>query len=354
MGLKLYIGRRITYSLIMVLFVITLNFVIFMLMPGNPETLFMPPPGGMPPEQYAIWREKMREQWGLGEPPHVRFYKTMISLLTWQFGKSVTTRKPVAEEMMFRLPFTLYLLGTSVTIAIILGVFLGVITAYKRGKPVDTFVVTSAIVLFSLPVFWIGQMLIIIFYLKLNWFPHAHAFSPERAFNPLYPLNISACSTSSSIIINYNFNPGDLLAWISDYILHSVLPITTLVLFLYGGYVLLTRVVMLEALTEDYILTARAKGVPEREILLKHALKNASLPLITSVALAYASIFGGAIITETVFTYPGIGKWVWEAISSRNYPILMPTFYIMALLVIIANFIADLLYGIIDPRIKYG
>ena len=353
MGLRAYILKRTINCFILLLFVITINFVIFMLMPGNPEALFMPPPGGMPPEQYVQWRERLKKLWGIGEPVHVRFYKTLVSLLTWNFGKSITTRRPVAEEMLARLPYTIYLLGTATTISIILGVVLGVIAAYKRGESVDSFLVSSSIILYSFPVFWIGQIFILIFTIKLGWFPHAHAFDPERAFKKLYPLSIEP-NISQNLLINFNVNTNDLAALIGDYLRHSFLPLLTLVLFLYGGYVLLTRVTMLEALTEDYIITARAKGVPERDILIKHALKNASLPLITAVALAYAGIFGGAIITETVFSYPGIGRWVWEAISARNYPILMPVFYIMALLTILANFVADLLYGVLDPRIKYG
>jgi len=128
----------------------------------------------------------------------------------------------------------------------------------------------------------------------------------------------------------------------------------TLTLFSYGGYLLLTRATMLEALTEDYIVTAIAKGVTERTILLRHALKNASLPLITSAALSFGFILSGAIITETVYTYEGLGHWILAAIDARDYPVVLPVFYIIAICVIIANFIADLLYGVIDPRIKYA
>jgi peptide/nickel transport system permease protein len=135
---------------------------------------------------------------------------------------------------------------------------------------------------------------------------------------------------------------------------HLFLPVVTLTLFQYGGYLLLTRATMLEALTEDYIVTARAKGVRERSILYKHALRNASLPLITNIAISFGFMLSGAIITEQVFTYQGLGWWLWDAINRADYPVLNAMFYIIALCVVAANFLSDLLYGVVDPRIRYG
>jgi len=135
---------------------------------------------------------------------------------------------------------------------------------------------------------------------------------------------------------------------------HLFLPVVVLTLFLYGSFLLLTRATMMETLTEDYITTARAKGLKERAILFKHALKNASLPVITNAAIAIGFILSGAIITEQVFNIPGLGQWTWAAIPYKDYPVLHCIFYLTALCVIIANFIADILYGVVDPRIKYG
>jgi peptide/nickel transport system permease protein len=132
------------------------------------------------------------------------------------------------------------------------------------------------------------------------------------------------------------------------------MPLATLTLFTYGGYLLLTRATMIEALTEDYIATAKAKGVPERGVIFKHALKNASLPLITSAAIHLGFMLSGAIITEGVFSWPGLGRWIFTAIGNTDYSVLQAVFYIVALCVIMANIIADILYGVIDPRIKYG
>ncbi|MEM1589537.1 MAG: ABC transporter permease, partial [Candidatus Bathyarchaeia archaeon] len=192
-----------------------------------------------------------------------------------------------------------------------------------------------------------GIVFLMIFASYLGWFPIAGAFprewllpgkwpQPIATFN-LFGLNISIPSTVE----------------IFERIRHAFLPIATLTLFQYGGWLLLTRATMIEALTEDYILTAKAKGVKTRNLLLKHALKNASLPLITNAALAFGFMFTGAIITETVYTWPGMGTLIWTAIATLDYPILQAVFFIIALCVIIANFIADLAYGVIDPRIKY-
>jgi peptide/nickel transport system permease protein len=138
------------------------------------------------------------------------------------------------------------------------------------------------------------------------------------------------------------------------YVSHLMLPLITLTVFSFGGWLLLTRATMLDVITEDYIVTARAKGVSESSVLYRHAFKNASLPIITSAALSFGFLLSGAIITETVFSYPGLGGWTWEAINFRDYTVLMAVFYTISLCVIVANIVADLLYGIIDPRIKYG
>lgn len=344
------------YSLILLFFVITLNFIIFFMMPGDPAEMWINPTGRLSPEDLAKQREALRQIFGLGEPKHIIFLKTTQSLLTFNFGKSIMTGRSVSATMLEKIPFTLFLLGTSTTIAIVIGVLLGVITAWKRGGKTDSFLVTSALILYSLPTFWLGMIFIMIFFTQLGWFPNAHSFPVDawtlKGFPVPYTVepNISA----NSLNIQFTLNAQGTMELIRGYLYHAFLPVLTLVLFSYGGYLLLTRSTMLEALTEDYIVTARAKGLPERAVLLKHALKNASLPLITSAALSFGFILSGAIITETVYTYEGLGHWIWDAIQARDYPVVLPVFYVIAICVIAANFLADLLYGIIDPRIKYG
>ncbi|RLI42625.1 hypothetical protein DRO69_10160 [Candidatus Bathyarchaeota archaeon] len=355
MGLRAYVLKRIFYSVILLFFVITLNFIIFFMMPGDPSEMWLNPTGRLSPEEIERQKEALRKLWGLGEPKHIIFLKTTWSLLTFNFGKSIMTGQPVAKIMLQKMPFTLFLLGTSTVIAIIIGVLLGVLCAWKRGSSADSFLVTSALILYSLPTFWMGMIFIMIFYIHLGWFPHAHTFPVDKWVSTGFPVPyfLNTVVQSDSLNVQFTLNPSDTIELIRGYLHHAFLPIITLVLYSYGGYLLLTRSTMLEALTEDYIVTARAKGLPERVVLLKHALKNASLPLITSAALSFGFILSGAIITETVYTYEGLGHWIWDAINARDYPVVLPVFYIIALCVIAANFIADLLYGIIDPRIKY-
>lgn len=326
MGLKAYIVKRTFYSLILLAFVLTLNFFIFTLMPGNPIELFagaarLKP--GQPEEMLALW--------GFDQPLHIRYIKYLHNMLTWQFGISYFSMNYVASEVSDRLINTLLLVGTAEVLSMIIGIILGVIVAHKRGGIMDSLGVISSLVTYSLPSFWMGMIFLLIFYYNLGWFPGSGTTS-FSTFNP----------------------PPNLFVEIADRLWHLFLPVLTLTLFMYGGWLLLTRATMLEALTEDYIVTAKAKGLKERTVLFKHALKNASLPIITNAAISFGFILSGAIITEQVFNYPGLGAWIWKAINMSDYPVLQAIFYLIALCIIVANFIADLLYGVIDPRIKYG
>ena len=338
MGLRGYITKRIIYSLILVFFVITLNFMIFQLMPGNPLEFFMSPGKIRDPKQI----EQLEELWGLHEPIHIKYIKYVKAMLTFNFGLSNRPpNKPIYDMIMESLPNTLLLMGVAEVLSIVIGVILGVLAAYKRGGIFDSTAVVASLTTYSLPVFWMGMIFLIAFAYYLGWFPLGHTIS-NITFQP-FQVNIFGT------IVQIPF-----LAEIPDRLWHLFLPALTLTLFMYGNYLLLTRATMIEALTEDYVTTARAKGLKERTIIFKHALKNASLPIITSAAISFGFMFSGAIITETVFAWPGIGTLTWKAISLYDYPVLHVVFYVSALLVIIANFIADLLYGIIDPRVKYG
>ncbi len=327
MGLKTFILKRTVYSIMLIFFVLTLNFIIFTLMPGSPVEM-LAASGRLRPGQ----AEEVLALWGFDEPLHVRYGKYIVNMLTGQFGYSYYSTSPIVEEISDRLTNTFLLMGTSTVFAIVIGIVLGVFAAYMRGKLFDSASVVVSLTTYSLPSFWMGMILLLIFYYNLGWFPGAGSMPREWALNP----------------------PSNVLELISGRLSHLFLPALTLVLFMYGGYLLLTWATMLEALTEDYIITAKAKGLKVRTILFKHALKNASLPLITNIALSFGFMLTGAIITEQVFTYPGLGKWTWDAIYFADYPVLQAIFFIIAVSVIIANFIADMLYGVIDPRVKYG
>jgi peptide/nickel transport system permease protein len=349
MGLRSFIIKRVIYSFFLVIIVIVLNYIIFMAMPGDPTGLFQ--------ATYKITQEQIESQikfWGLDQPHHIRIFHYISNLLSMRLGESFQYKIPVEVGIMRRLPYTLALLGGSHALAIVVGIFLGVYAAYKRGSLFDSASVTLSLITYTLPVFWMGMIFIYVFSLTLHMFPSAGGFPREWALNWPQPLNINVNANQPGISAIFNVNPSELLRYLGGYLTHITLPFMTLALFTYGGFLLLTRATMLDALTEDYITTAKAKGLPDRSILFKHALKNASLPLIVNIALTFGFIFSGAIITETVFTYPGMGGWIWEAIQYRDYPVLMGTFYIISIAVILAILISDLLYGFIDPRIKYG
>jgi len=328
MGLKAYLAKKVVYLIILVYFVISLNFAIFMLMPGDPTAVFAQAARLNDPNALAA----VRARFGLNESMAVRYVMYIENMLSFYFGYSYYSGQPISGEIGVRLTNTLALVGLSTVFSILLGTLLGVMAAAKRGKFLDSVNVTVSLVFFSVPSFWIGMLLLMIFSSWLGWFPMAGAIPRGWAVNP----------------------PANLFEEMAGRLQHLFLPVVTLTLFQYGGYLLLTRATMLEALTEDYIVTARAKGVRERAILYKHALRNASLPLITNIAISFGFLLSGAIITEQVFTYQGLGYWLWDAIGRADYPVLNAMFYIIALCVIAANFISDLLYGVVDPRIRYG
>lgn len=343
MGLRSFIAKRIVYTVILVFFVITINFVIFEMMPGDPRAMFIAPGHALTQEE----QDQLMALWGLDRPYHERYITYARNLLSWQFGRSfVPPRRWVIEEIMVRLPNTLMLMGASTLLAALIGTILGAIAAHQRGKIFDSAAVLSSLTTFSLPSFWLGMVLLMIFARTLGWFPMGHTIPLEWAEGWPKPLFMTTILGHQIVIPSGTELLGRLH--------HLFLPTLTLVLFMFGGYLLLARAAMLETLTEDYVLTARAKGLKERTVVFKHALKNASLPLITNAAISFGFLLSGAVITEQVFSWKGIGQWIWVSIARTDYPSLQAIFYVIGLCVIIANFIADILYGIIDPRIKYG
>jgi peptide/nickel transport system permease protein len=358
MGLRNYIAKRLGYAILLIVMAMSLNFVIFMLMPGELSTVYVQIKGLNPvtaQQELAIFNH----DWGLDQPVWVKYLLYLRNMFTWNFGVSMNTRLPVATSIMTRIPWTILLMGISAILATIIGVATGVLAAYKRGSTLDSGLLMSALVFGSLPTFWIGLVLIVIFSIDLGWFSFAGAWpglwgSPNHPFPSMYTVSSSITPSSSSVVTVLGVNGPGALEYIGGIFNHAFLPILTLTLFLYGGFTLLARATMLEALTEDYIVTARAKGVSETSVLFRHALRNASLPIITTIALEFGFLFSGATITETVFSWPGLGYWIYSSVTLKDFFSMEAIFYIITLMVIIANVIADLLYGVVDPRIKYG
>jgi peptide/nickel transport system permease protein len=287
--------------------------------------------------------------WGLDQPFHIRLLVYFGNMFTWNFGTTITGSRLVASQLAIRIPWTLVLVGLSTVVSIAVGIVTGVICAHKRGTKLDSGILLTSLMTGSLPTFWLGMVFIAFFALRLGWFPTGHIYPPDwGAGNIPFP---QAFTISGGTV---QVNASGAMTYVGGILSHAFLPVLTLSVFLFGSYTLLVRATMLESLTEDYIVTARAKGMNETTVLFKHALKNASLPIITTVALAFGFLFSGAAITETVFSWEGLGRWIFEAVSAKDYFSMQAIFYIITLMVIISNVVADLLYGIVDPRVKYG
>ena len=321
MSLKSYILKRLVYSVVLLFFALSLNFVIFRMAPGNPIQVVA---SGMRLEPEMV--ERLIELWGLQEPLHVQYIRYIRSTLTWDFGYSYNSLEPVSREIMERLPSTLLLMGASLFFAIIFGTVFGIYAAYRRGSLYDLTSVTVSLFSYALPTFWMGLLMIYVGGYLLGLFPLAGTMSRPPPTDPILRV----------------FD----LAW------HLFLPGLTLFLFQYGGWLLMTRSTMLETLHEDYITTARAKGATERSVLFKHAFRNAMLPLVTNVALQIPGLLNGAILTETVFSYPGTGRLIYTAITNDDFFLLQGSFFIVSITVLVANLLADIICGWLDPRIK--
>jgi len=314
--------KKLGQVLITLLSVATFNFILFRILPGDPIRL-MARAGHLTPE--AI--ERLRQVFGLDRPLHIQYLFYLRNVITGELGISVTYRRPVAEILQERITNTLILLGAATVIVVIIGIVAGVIAAARRGTKVDTAVVMSSLIAWSLPTFWTGLVLIIILGVYLDAFPVSGMISPGM---------------------------GSTVSWrnLADMGQHLILPTLTLAIVDMGQFALITRSSLIDVLTEDYILIAKAKGLSARKVLWGHGVPNALLPVITTTALYVSLVVGGAIQVETVFSWPGMGRLMYDAVLRRDYPLLEASFLLSAATVILANFLSDIAYLLIDPRVK--
>jgi peptide/nickel transport system permease protein len=317
-----YLARKLAILALTLLAVATFNFILFRVLPGNPIQL-QARAGNLSPE--AI--QRLREIYGLDQPLISQYFIYLRDVFTGQFGTSITYQRPVIDIIAERMLNTLILLSAATVLVIVLGIGLGIVAAARRGSRIDSSVVVGALVFWSLPTFWTGLILIFIFGAFLNVLPVSGTSTPGVDFT----------------------SPIDSLA---DLARHLVLPTITLALVDIGQFVVITRSSLVDVLTEDYILTAKAKGLSRRQVVWRHGVRNALLPVVTTTALYVGLTIGGAIQVETVFSWPGMGALMYDAVLRRDYPILEATFFIFALVVIAANFVSDLLYQVLDPRVR--
>jgi len=319
MKLQRYIFRRII-QMVPVIFIITvLNFLLIHAAPGDPALALA---GDHAPLEYI---EELRKSYGLDQPILTQLGIYLQKLARGDLGYSYAYKRPVIDVILERIVPTLLLMLTSQILAIIFGTFIGAISARHKGTAIDYFTTGITLMLYCIPVFWTGLVLILVFAVRLKVLP------------------------SSGM---YSFSGADIPRWL-DIAKHMVLPVTALFLYTLPTYVRLTRSSVSEVDKEDFITTARAIGYPERDVYLKHALRNALLPTVTVAGLSLSSMFAGALLTETVFGWPGLGRLIYEAVSQRDFPILMAGFLFTSILVVVGSFITDLIYTSLDPRVSY-
>ena len=314
--------KKIGQVLVMLLAVATFNFILFRILPGDPIRLI-----ARAGHLSADAIDRIRQIFGLDRPLGIQYLYYLRNIVTGELGISFTYRRPVAEILQERIINTLILLSAATVIVIVIGVGAGVIAAARRGSRIDSSLVITSLVFWSLPTFWTGLVLIIILSVYLNAFPISGMTSPGLG---------SAIN----------------LANLGDIARHLILPTLTLAIVDMGQFTLITRSSLIDVLTEDYILTAKAKGLPGRKVLWGHGVPNALLPVITTTALYVSLVVGGAIQVETVFSWPGMGRLMYDAVLRRDYPLLEASFLISAATVILANFLSDVAYLLIDPRVK--
>jgi peptide/nickel transport system permease protein len=316
-----YILRKLAQAVVTVIAIVLLNFVLFRMMPGSPERATKNP--HLTPEFVAAERAK----WGLDKPLFPDQLVAFIqSTATGDLGYSIKYRgQPVTEVVMDAAGPTILLIGLGEALAIVIGLSLGARSGWRRGGLIDRIGNSFSLIFYSMPYFVIGMPLIIIFAAELHWFPTSGMTTPGVK-TPLAAL------------------------W--DLGSHLVLPLTAVTLGLVGAYSILMRSSIIETRSEDYITTARAKGLPDGRILRQHAFPNALLPMVTLIAINLGYVVAGAITAEIVFNWPGLGLLTVQALDARDYPLLQGIFLLIAVSVVFANFAADILYGFLDPRVR--
>lgn len=302
-----YLIKRLLSTIPVLIGISLLLFLMLRMLPGDPALVLA---GQMAsPEEV----ENIRHQLGLDRPIHLQYAVFLSRLVRFDLGRSARTQNPVKQEIWARLPNTILLAVLAISLACLFGIPAGIISAVRPYTWIDYVVTSTALFGISMPVFWLGLMLVVVFSIVLNWLP-----------------------------------AGGTGSW-----KHVILPSLTLAAFVVAFIARMTRSSMMEALSQDFTTTARSKGLKERVVIIKHALKNALIPIITVVGLQFGMLLGGAVLTETVFAWPGLGRLIVDSILARDYPVIQGAILVFGLLYILVNLVVDLLYAYVDPRIRY-
>lgn len=286
--------------------------------------------------------EEWRDANGLNDPVVVQYFDFIKGAIQGDFGESYYTKTPVLTEIMARFPATIEIAVFAIILATVLGIVIGVIAAVKKNTIIDNASMLLSLVGVSIPIFWLGILFIILFARNLGWLPASGRIDPM-----LRPDGGSGFYLIDTLV------QGDFAAF-KDAVWHIILPGVTLALYTLAIISRMTRSSMLDALNQDYIRTARSKGISESRVIIKHGLRNALMPIVTVIGLQFGSLLGGAVLTESVFAWPGIGKYTVECIQKSDFPVIQAVVLIIATVFVLMNLIVDIIYAFLDPRIKYG
>jgi peptide/nickel transport system permease protein len=309
-----FLYRRIIQLIPTLLIVAVIVFFITRMLPGDPAAVMLGPQASA--EDIAEYSEKL----GLNEPLYQQFFDYLVNLVSFDFGNSLTYNRPILDLIMERFPNTIILAVSALFIAIIVGVPAGIIAARKQNTIIDYSVTTLSLIGVSMPIFWLGVMLVLYFSVNLQWFPATGMGSFENGF------------------------------W--DFLSHLILPSLALATIPTAQFARITRSSMLETISQDYIKTARSKGLTEFKVINKHAFKNALIPLLTVIGLQFSGLLGGAVLTETIFSWPGMGLLIVDAIEKRDFIVVQSTVLFVAVIYVVINLIIDILYKVVNPKVN--
>ncbi len=330
-----YVGGRLLTFVPTFFGVVLISFAFIRLLPGDP-IIVMAGERGLTPERYA----ELQAQFGFDQPLYLQFWDYLTGILRGDLGESFVTRRPVWNEFFTLFPATVELSACAMILAIVLGLPAGVIAAVHRGKLLDRTLMSAALVGYSMPIFWWALLLIIVFSGNLGWTP----VSGRIDLLYFFP-DVTGFMLIDSLISGQD-------GAFTSAVRHLILPSIVLGTIPLAVIARQTRSAMLEVLSEDYIRTARAKGLPPARVNGVHALRNAMIPVVTVIGLSVGTLLAGAILTETIFSWPGIGKWMVDSIFRRDYPVVQGGLMLIAAVVMLVNLTVDLLYGFINPRIR--
>ena len=322
-----YVFKRVLQAIPLLIGIASVTFFIVHIAPGDPMDVYLEKQYRKEVDPQVI--ELLRKKYGLDRPLPVQYVKWIGNLARGDLGESFRYRRPVAGLIAERIPYTLQLTVLALLLDALVGITLGIISAVKQYSAVDKTVTLGSLVLYSIPHFWLAVMLVLVFAVNLGWLPTSQTRS----------LDYELLSASGKILDRF---------W------HLVLPVFVLGVASAAGTARYMRNQLLEVLNEEYVIAARARGLPERRVILKHALRNALIPIVTIYGLQLPFVLGGAVLIEKVFAWPGMGLLSVEAIEARDYPIILATSMIAAVLVVLGNLLADVTYALVDPRVSFG